>query len=76
MVDAYLYFYGEIEQFFLGGKDDGPLISPDKPLSARLDESFLAMKNALHVVAIDLDHNDDAPAAGVATLRGDALTFP
>ena len=59
MVEAYLFFYEQLEQFFIGTGTDKPL-SANAPLSQRLEECFKALKNALQVVAIDLDQDDDA----------------
>jgi hypothetical protein len=59
MVEAYLFFYDQLREFFLGTPDDPPL-AKDQPLSARLEECFQALKNALQVVVIDLEKDDDA----------------
>jgi uncharacterized protein with ParB-like and HNH nuclease domain len=59
MVEAYLYFYGEIDNYFQGTTEDPPLAA-EHPLADRMEESFQALKNALQVVAIDLDKEDDA----------------
>ncbi len=59
MVEAYVFFYGELSEFFLGNGTEPPL-GGDRDLSSRLDECFQALKNALHVVVIDLDPGDDA----------------
>lgn len=59
MVDAYLYFYDELRAFFLGSEADAPL-AHESPLSTRLEECFQALRNALQVVVIDLDQDDDA----------------
>ena len=58
MVEAYLFFYDQLTEFFLGTKTDPP--QGDASLEARLDESLQALRNALQVVAIDLDPGDDA----------------
>ncbi len=58
MVEAYLFFYDQLAEFFLGTKTDPP--QGDSSLEARLDESLQALRNALQVVAIDLDPGDDA----------------
>lgn len=69
MVEAYLFFYDQIAEFFLGtfsleklilGKEREAPIAADIPLADRLDECYQALKNALQVVAIDLDQDDDA----------------
>jgi hypothetical protein len=59
MVEAYLYFYQQLEQFFLGSDNEQPL-GAEVPLASRLEECFQTLKNALQVVVIDLDSNDDA----------------
>jgi hypothetical protein len=59
MVDAYLYFSDEVREFFLGTDSEPPLES-DRPIEDRIDEAFAALKNALQVVAIDLEQGDDA----------------
>jgi uncharacterized protein with ParB-like and HNH nuclease domain len=59
MVEAYLFFYEQLREFFVGTDDEKPIAS-DVPLAQRLEECFQALKNALQVVAIDLEHDDDA----------------
>lgn len=59
MVEAYLFFYEQIGDFFNGSGSDEPLAA-EVPVGKRLEECFQALKNALQVVAIDLDHDDDA----------------
>ncbi|MEP6671816.1 MAG: DUF262 domain-containing HNH endonuclease family protein [Chthoniobacter sp.] len=59
MVEAYLFFYTQLQSFFEGTISQPPLCA-EVPLSARLDESFQALKGALQVVAIDLEIGDDA----------------
>lgn len=59
MVEAYLFFYEQIEEFFNGDTNDEPLAG-EVPLPERLEECFQALKNALQVVVIDLDRDDDA----------------
>ena len=59
MVEAYLFFHDQISSFFVGTPADPPL-SAEEPIEFRLDECLQALKNALQVVAIDLDHDDDA----------------
>lgn len=59
MVEAYLFFYDQFEEFFLGTATDKPLAA-DTPLGQRLEECFQALKNSLQVVAIDLEQDDDA----------------
>ena len=59
MVEAYLFFHDQLKEFFLGEVDDKPLAG-DTPLDQRLEECFTALKNALQVVAIDLEQDDDA----------------
>ena len=73
IIDAYLYFYKEVRAFFIGTEDDSPLAEAC-PLEDRIDDTFRAMKNALQVVAIDLDLHDD-PQVIFETLnaRGEPL---
>ena len=66
MVDAYLFFYARLAEFLLGTIEGGgrtelvEVLAGDVPLPARLEECFQALKNALQIVAIDLDVGDDA----------------
>ena len=59
MVEAYLFFSDQIHDFFLGTESEKPLAS-DQPVAARIEEAFQALKNALQIVAIDLEKDDDA----------------
>jgi hypothetical protein len=59
MVEAYLYFSAAIGEFFNGAGDEPPLAA-DRPLKDRLSDALLALTNALRVVSIDLDKDDDA----------------
>jgi uncharacterized protein with ParB-like and HNH nuclease domain len=59
MVEAYIFFYEELSEFFLGTESEPP-IGSQLELVVRLDECLQALKNALHVVVIDLDVDDDA----------------
>lgn len=59
MVEAYLFFYDQIGEFFLGTATEKPLVA-DVPLAQRLEKCFQALKNSLQVVAIDLEQDDDA----------------
>jgi uncharacterized protein with ParB-like and HNH nuclease domain len=59
MVEAYFYFSEQFEAFFIGSKAEPPLAA-DVPLSQRIDECWLALRNALQVVEIDLQQGDDA----------------
>ena len=59
MVEAYFYFYGQIEEFFIGTTAEPP-IAAEISLPARVDECFQALKTALQVVEIDLEQGDDA----------------
>jgi hypothetical protein len=59
IIEAYLFFSDQIREFFLGTDDEAPLM-PDQPIAARIEETFQALKNALQVVAIDLEQDDDA----------------
>ena len=73
MVDAYLYFYGELEEFFMGSGAT-PAFLADVPLSDRLVTCFQCLKNSLQVVIIDLQPTDD-PQVIFETLnaRGEPL---
>lgn len=59
MVEAYLFFYDQLSEFFIGTSGE-PCLAADIPLEQRLDECFQALKSALQVVAIDLEQEDDA----------------
>lgn len=59
LVEAYLFFYDCLREFFAGAPDDPP-VAADTPLDDRLDECLQALKNALKVVVVDLDQDDDA----------------
>lgn len=59
MVEAYLYFFDQLAEFFLGTSTEPPLAATT-PIDQRLDASFQALRNALQVVAIDLERDDDA----------------
>lgn len=73
MIEAYLYFDEAVRRFFLGTEEEPPLAG-SMPLEDRIDQAFRAMKSALHVVAIDLDRDDD-PQVIFETLnaRGEPL---
>jgi hypothetical protein len=58
MVEAYLFFYGQISDFFLTGPDGQPTDKSKIPTD--LEECFQSLKNALQVVVIDLEPGDDA----------------
>lgn len=59
MVEAYVFFYGQLTEFFKGTSDE-PAHGADISLIDRLEECFEALKTALKIVAIDLDGDDDA----------------
>lgn len=59
MVEAYLFFYSQLRDFFIGTPTDPPL-GANTQLSDRLEECFQALKNSLQVVVIDLEQGDDA----------------
>ncbi|TRL25158.1 DUF262 domain-containing protein [Methylosinus sporium] len=73
MVEAYLFFYDQLSDFFLGSATE-PAIHAETPVSARLEECFQALKNSLQVVTIDLQPGDD-PQVIFETLnaRGEPL---
>ena len=54
MVEAYLFFLGQLREFF-NGSDSEPPLAHEVPAADRLEECFQALKNALQVVAIDLE---------------------
>ena len=58
MIEAYIFFYDQLSEFFLGTEGEPALHAAD-PLVARLDECFQALKNSLQVVTIDLQPGDD-----------------
>ena len=53
------FFRESIEDFFIGTNGEAPLAAENE-LAVRLEECFQALKNALQVVTIDLDSDDDA----------------
>ena len=59
MVEAYCFFHTKLTEFFVGTEQDPPLMV-EVPLADRLDECFQALKNALQIVEIDLEQDDDA----------------
>jgi uncharacterized protein with ParB-like and HNH nuclease domain len=59
MVEAYLYFYDQIKIFFNGNKSE-TFLESEQSIGNRLEECFQALKNALKVVVIDLETDDDA----------------
>ncbi len=54
-----MFFSDEIRAFLLGNDEESP-IAAEQPIAARIEECFQALKNALQVVAIDLEPGDDA----------------
>lgn len=73
MVQAYLFFFECFNSFFKGSKNELPLFA-DISLQTRLDEAFQTLRNALMVVVIDLQIDDD-PQVIFETLnaRGEPL---
>jgi uncharacterized protein with ParB-like and HNH nuclease domain len=73
MVEAYLFFFDKLNQFFLGEDGESPLVS-ELPILARVDECFQTLRNVLMVVVIDLQKDDD-PQVIFETLnaRGEPL---
>lgn len=59
MVEAYIFFDDQLRDFFIGSVSEPPLAN-NIPLPERLEECFNALKNALQVVVIDLERDDDA----------------
>jgi uncharacterized protein with ParB-like and HNH nuclease domain len=73
MVEAYLFFFAQLRRFFLGEDEETPL-AVNFPISVRVDECFQTLRNALMVVVIDLQKDDD-PQVIFETLnaRGEPL---
>lgn len=59
MVEAYLFFYTQLRDFFLGTGSELPLAA-HQPLPLRLEDCFTSLKSALKVVVIDLERDDDS----------------
>jgi uncharacterized protein with ParB-like and HNH nuclease domain len=59
MIDAYLFFYDQLAEFFLGSASV-PALRMDVPIAARLEECFTTLRSSLQVVTIDLQPGDDA----------------
>ncbi|HYB62538.1 MAG TPA: DUF262 domain-containing HNH endonuclease family protein [Methylomirabilota bacterium] len=74
IVEAYFYFSEQLFTFFSGAEGEVALVCADAPIHQRLEECFSALRNALQVVIIDLDHDDD-PQVIFETLnaRGEPL---
>ncbi len=73
MVEAYLYFYEQLSQFFIGSEEEVP-IGGAYSICIRLEECLKALKSSLQVVVIDLEQGDD-PQVIFETLnaRGEPL---
>jgi len=73
MVEAYLFFFEQLKLFFLG-EDGEPPLAAEYAISDRMDECFQTLRNALMVVVIDLQKEDD-PQVIFETLnaRGEPL---
>lgn len=73
MIEAYLFFYKQLSDFFLGSNGEPPF-TPEMPLAGRLEECFQTLKSSLQVVTIDLQQDDD-PQVIFETLnaRGEPL---
>lgn len=73
MVQAYLFFFEQLKHFFLGEEGEAPF-GAEHPVSVRADECFQTLRNALMVVVIDLQADDD-PQVIFETLnaRGEPL---
>lgn len=59
IVEAYLFFYQCLSEVFVGS-DGKPSIAASGTMAEQLEECFQALKNALQVVVIDLEQDDDA----------------
>lgn len=85
MVEAYLFFFGQLKLFFLGAENEPPLVA-EYAVCARLDQCFQTLRNALMVAVINLQTDDDPQvifetlnARGQRLLPADLLknyTFP
>jgi hypothetical protein len=73
IIEAYFFFYEQFSDFFFGTASEPPLCA-DTPIEERLEDCFSALRNALQVVVIDLDRDDD-PQVIFETLnaRGEPL---
>ncbi|MBP2431498.1 DUF262 domain-containing protein [Bradyrhizobium elkanii] len=73
MVEAYLFLFDQVQEFFLGDGDEPP-IAAEFTLADRVDECFQTLRNSLMVVIIDLQKDDD-PQVIFETLnaRGEPL---
>ena len=58
MIEAYLYIFYKLKAFFLGEEGEEP-IAAYFALKERLDTCFQTLRNALMVVVIDLQKDDD-----------------
>lgn len=67
MIEAYLFFFEKLENFFVGVADDLPFVV-DSPISERVDKCFQTLRSALMIVVIDL-HKDDDPQVIFETLN-------
>lgn len=59
MVEAYIFFYDQLSEYFMGKDGEAPLMA-EHAVQDRLAECLQALRNALQVVAIDLEQGDDA----------------
>jgi uncharacterized protein with ParB-like and HNH nuclease domain len=73
MVEAYLFLFEKLMTFFLGENGEEPVAAQHR-LSDRVDQCLQALRNALMVVLIDLQSDDD-PQVIFETLnaRGEPL---
>jgi uncharacterized protein with ParB-like and HNH nuclease domain len=73
MIEAYLFFYDSLLEFFVGSPSE-PCLRSEIAIQIRLDECFQALKSSLQVVTIDLWPGDD-PQVIFETLnaRGEPL---
>lgn len=79
MIEAYLYFYEQLTQYFKGVGLESPQ-NVGNPLPSRLEKSFHALRSSLKVVVIDLGKDDDPQvifetlnARGVPLLPADLM---
>ena len=73
MVEAYLFFFAQLREFFIGTESEPPLFA-HFAVQDRTNECFQALRSSLMVVVIDLQADDD-PQVIFETLnaRGEPL---
>lgn len=73
MVEAYLFFFAQLREFFIGTESEAPLFA-EHAIQDRTNECFQTLRSSLMVVVIDLQADDD-PQVIFETLnaRGEPL---